>query len=113
MEESIENKLQIKNRLINFYNNNKVKILTLIFIVILSLCFLTFLNYNKEKKNILIAEKYVEAGLYLASNKKEDTDMSYNNGILFDKIDSSIFFSTFIFLFFYFKINKKQYHFLI
>ena len=82
MEESIENKLQIKNRLINFYNNNKVKILTLIFIVILSLCFLTFLNYNKEKKNILIAEKYVEAGLYLASNKKEDAIKLYEEIIL-------------------------------
>ena len=82
MEESIENKLQIKNRLINFYNNNKVKILTLIFIVILSLCFLTFLNYNKEKKNILIAEKYVEAGLYLASNKKEDAIKFYEEIIL-------------------------------
>tara|TARA_B100000767_G_C19307628_1_gene346217 strand:+ start:59 stop:457 length:399 start_codon:yes stop_codon:yes gene_type:complete len=41
-----------------------------------------FVTINIKKKNNLIAEKYIEAGLYLASNKKEMSKNVYEEIIL-------------------------------
>ena len=71
MEQSIENKPELKNRILNFYNSNKIKILITIFILLIFLTASIFFKYNNQKKNILIAEKYIEAGLYLTSEKKD------------------------------------------
>ena len=71
MEESLENKINLKDKLIKFYNINKVKIYSLIFILIACIISYAFLKYENEKKNILISEKYIKAGFYLASDKKD------------------------------------------
>ena len=71
MEQSLESKKELKNRLGSFYNTNKGKIYFLIFVLTIVLVTLTFLNYKNGKKNILISEKYVEAGINLTSNKKK------------------------------------------
>ena len=72
MDQSLENKPEFKNRLINFYNLNKVKILIFLVILLLSISSTIFIKHNNNKKNILIAEKYIEAGLLIASEKRED-----------------------------------------
>ena len=41
-----------------------------------------FLNYKNEKDNELVAENYIKAGIYLASNKKKDAIKIYDNIIL-------------------------------
>tara|TARA_B100001057_G_scaffold341184_1_gene342010 strand:+ start:235 stop:747 length:513 start_codon:yes stop_codon:yes gene_type:complete len=84
MDQSIENKKEIKDRAINFFNNNKTKIYVFIFIFFIALASFFFLKINNEKKNILAAEKYVEAGLYLASNKKDSAIKIYEEIILSD-----------------------------
>ena len=53
MEESLENKINLKNKLIKFYNIQKVKIYSLIFILIICLISYAFLKYKNEKKNII------------------------------------------------------------
>ena len=53
MDQKIENKLEIINRLIDFYNNNKVKILVFILIVLISICAVIFTKYNDKRKNII------------------------------------------------------------
>ena len=63
MEQSLENKSVFKNKLINFYNLNKFKIYTFIIILVLTLISFIFLKNYNEKNNILLAEKYIEAGL--------------------------------------------------
>ena len=84
MEQSLENKPEFKNRLINFYNLNKVKILIFLVILLLSISSTIFIKHNNNKKNILIAEKYIEAGLLIASDKREDAKIIYEEIILSD-----------------------------
>ena len=82
MEQSLENKLALKNRLINFYNLNKLKIYSLIIILFLALISLIFFKNFNEKNNILLAEKYIEAGLNLKSEDKEEAKKIYQEIIL-------------------------------
>ena len=71
MEQNIENKIETKDRINNFYNNNKGKIYISIAIVIIASLAFFYFKQNNEKKNILIAEKYVEAELLMSSLQKE------------------------------------------
>ncbi len=73
MEDNIESKIELKSKLINFLNLNKFKIIIFFSILILSIFSLLFINLMERKKNVLIAEKYVEAGLLLAANQKDDS----------------------------------------
>ena len=82
MEESLENKINLKDKLIKFYNIHKVKIYSLIFILIVCIISYAFLKYENEKKNILISEKYIKAGFYLASDKKDSAKSLYEEIIL-------------------------------
>ena len=72
MDKTEENKTEIKDKIINFFNNNKTKIYIFIFILVTSLVFFSFLKIDNEKKNTIVAEKYIEAGIYLGTNKKKD-----------------------------------------
>ncbi|MDC0385760.1 hypothetical protein OAM06_03605, partial [Pelagibacteraceae bacterium] len=64
MELNTENKLNFSEKLLNFYNHNKIKIFTLLFVTLLVVTSFIFLNHQKKKKNTLISEKYVKAGIY-------------------------------------------------
>jgi len=77
MEQNIENKLILKSRLTNFYNQNRLKIFFSISVLLISVIFFSFVKYNSEKKTMLISEKYIQAGLYLATNKKENAKNIY------------------------------------
>ena len=82
MDQSSENKIDLKARIINFYDLNKAKIIFLLLILIISSISLLFIKHNETKKNILISEKYVEAGIYLASNKLGNATERYEEIIL-------------------------------
>ena len=82
MEQNIEKKLEFKSRVLNFYDTNKVKIYIMVIILFVSLVTFLYINYKTEKNNILIAEKYVEARLYLASDKKENATKIYEEIVL-------------------------------
>ncbi len=77
MENSIENKSELKIRLLNFYNSNKIKICILLSIMILISISFIFIKYKNEKNNILVGEKYVEAGLNLSLNQKDQAKKIY------------------------------------
>lgn len=77
MEQSTENKLEIKQRIFNFYNSNKIKLYSLLIIILLALSSVSIIKFNNEKENALIAEKYIEAGILLAANKKKDARKIY------------------------------------
>ena len=71
MEQNVDKKIDFKNKIISFYSSNKILAYSFICILSLILIFYIFLINNKIEKNKIIAEKYIEAGLYLSSDKKE------------------------------------------
>ncbi len=82
MDTEINKKIELKDKLINFYNSNKVKIYIFFIIVIVVSVFITFLKVKLEKKNEKIAENYVKAGILLNSGNKEDSLDIYENIII-------------------------------
>ena len=82
MDQNLENKINLKNRVLELYQNNKIKILIFILLLILTGIFILFLSYKTEQKNKLISEKYIQAGLYLSSNKKNDAKDLFEEVIL-------------------------------
>lgn len=82
MDENLENNIDKKNKLLEFYNSNKIKILICLAIIISVGVFITFLNYKNIQKNKLISEKYIQAGLYLSSDNKNDAKVLLEEIIL-------------------------------
>ena len=77
MEDNLENKKDFKDRLIDLYNQNKLKLFVIILIILIILISLIFLKYNNEKRNMVTAEKYVQAGLLLAVKNKDNAKKLY------------------------------------
>tara|TARA_B100001094_G_C17718897_1_gene570974 strand:- start:83 stop:592 length:510 start_codon:yes stop_codon:yes gene_type:complete len=82
MEQNTDKKTELKDKIIFFYNRKKKLINISIFIFILAIIIGIFYSENIKKKNNLIAEKYIEAGLYLTSDKKEKSIILYDEIIL-------------------------------
>ncbi len=71
MEQEIDKSFENKNKLFSILKENKIKLISVLFIsLILSSTFI-FFKMNENKKNILISEKYIQAGLFLAADENE------------------------------------------
>ena len=84
MEQS-NNKFKIKDKLFSFYSNNKLKIYLFFLIILLIFISTIFLKMSAEKKNILISEKYIQAGLYLSSNINKEKSINLYEEIIISK----------------------------
>jgi hypothetical protein len=82
MEQNTEKKKELKDKIILFYNRKNKLINAIIFIFVLAIIIGIFYSANVKKKNNLIAEKYIEAGLHLTSHKKEKSKILYEEIIL-------------------------------
>ena len=82
MSQELENKLEFKDKLFNFYNLHKLKLLTSIIILILIIIMGIFLKINNDKKNIIVAEKFVQAGIHLSSGESDKAKILYEEIIL-------------------------------
>ena len=71
MNENIDNKMSFRDKTITFFKENKLKFIFLITSLIIISLVIILLNINYERKNKIISEKYIAAGLYLSSNQKE------------------------------------------
>lgn len=77
MDQSSDNKLDFKYKLISFFKRNKLKIL-LFSTITMILLIVILISYEKQKKeNIIISDKYVKAGLLLNKNKKNEAKNYY------------------------------------
>ena len=72
MEQSSESKIEFKDKLSRIYTRHKIKIYILLIIFLSAVSSMIFMENYNEKKNKLISEKYIQAGLYLSSEKKEN-----------------------------------------
>lgn len=72
MEIKAENKLILKDKIINIYNFNKKKIYITFLILILITISTIFIKFKNERENTLIAEKYIKAGIYLSKDQKNN-----------------------------------------
>ena len=82
MENNIDKKTEFKQKFFNILNENKLKIYILICTLIVIITATISFNIIKEKKNFLMAEKYVSAGLYLINDNKEKSKNLYEEIIL-------------------------------
>ena len=82
MDQSAENNKEFKDKILNFYILNKLKIFFTILIIILVIFTFFFMKFTNEKKNIIIGEKYIKAGLYLASSDMSKAKTIYEEIIL-------------------------------
>lgn len=78
MESETKDKIELQDKLANFYKSNKIKIFITISFFIVILIVFTFFKINFEKKNNLIAENYIKAGIYLVSGEKEKSKTIYD-----------------------------------
>ena len=84
MEQNLNKKMELKDKLVALYKENKLKIYSLIGILLIIFITIIFININNEKNNNLISEKYVQAGLYLTLDNKEKSKDLYKE-IIFSK----------------------------
>ena len=71
MDNSLENNTELADKIKNLYYKNRLWIFLLASTVLIAIASVIILKTINIKKNNLIAEKYVQAGLYLASGKDE------------------------------------------
>ena len=84
MEENINKKLVLKDKFFSFLEKNKLKLIILFFLVLISMSLIFFLKIKENKKNILIYEKYIQAGIYLTKEKKKESKQILEEIILSD-----------------------------
>ena len=77
MEENIEKKQELKSKLIHFFDKNKFSFFILISLIVIAVFALSLFQINVKKKNSLIAEKYIQAGIYLANKKNADATLIF------------------------------------
>ena len=82
MEQSLDKKIELKDSLLSFYKRNRYKIYFLITTLIIASISLIFIDGHRKKNNEMIAEKYIEAGIYLSAGKKEIAQKFYEEIIL-------------------------------
>ena len=79
MENEIENKPGIIEKLTSIFIKRKNFIISLFILVIFSFIGFKFFDYYKEKKNKDISEKFIKAGIYLSSDKKNQSKEIYKD----------------------------------
>ena len=77
MEENFNKNKELGNQLINFFKENKKKIFTILLLtLIISITFI-FFNIQSKKHNSIVAEKYIQAGIFLSLKENEKSKKIY------------------------------------
>ena len=82
MDENIDKKIELKDKLHSVFQENKRKLLFVLLIFIISIASFFFLKSINIKKNDVISEKYIEAGILLSSKENEKSKKLYEEIIL-------------------------------
>ena len=84
MENEIIDKPDLIQKISNIVKRKKKLLLSILFIITAILSAMIFLNYNQDKQNEKISEKYIKAGIYLSSKDREKSKLIYKE-IIFSK----------------------------
>ena len=82
MDENIDKKIELKDKLHSVFQENKRILLFVLLIFIMSIASFFFLKSINIKKNDVISEKYIEAGILLSSKENEKSKKLYEEIIL-------------------------------
>lgn len=82
MEQNINQDLSNKNKYLTLFKKNRNKFYLILGILMIIIAAISLFQYNKTKKNNLISEKYITAGLLLASENFKDSLKIYDEIIL-------------------------------
>ena len=82
MNENLNKNKNFLEKIKLFFKKNKFKIVLLTSIVFITLVSIAYFNTNTKKKNILMSEKYIRAGLLLSKNQNEDAKNIYEEIIM-------------------------------
>ena len=74
MNESLENKIDLKDKTISYLKENRRKIILIFILLLLSISSIIFFNIYKQNKNELISEKFVQAKLLLQNDDKSEAN---------------------------------------
>ena len=71
MSDNFEKKEELKNKIFEIFKKSKALILSSFFISLIIILVVFFFQISKSKKNELISEKYINAGILLSLNEKK------------------------------------------
>ena len=79
MEQNIDNKIDFKSRIINFYKENKIK--TQLFFIVIIIFFISIILFKAyyEKKNNQISELFINAGIFYTQDEKDKSKKIYED----------------------------------
>ena len=82
MVNEIESKISFIQKIENYFKQNKVFLIGIATSFVVIILLISYYNFYQTSKNEKISEKYIEAGLYLASKDKEKSKEIYKEIIL-------------------------------
>lgn len=77
-----EEKINSITKVQNFLKNNKKKVITSFILLIIAFIAFIFFNNYQSSKNEKVSEKFVQAEIYLSSDKKDESKQIYEEIIL-------------------------------
>ncbi len=77
MEQNLENKIDLKDRLFSIAKKNKIKIYSLLLILIIAIISIVLINDNKKKENIFLSKQYIKASIHLSSKEYDKAKKIY------------------------------------
>ena len=82
MNQDLDNKINLKYKILSLIRENKIKISFLATAILIAFFIFIYLVENNKRENIALSEKYIKAGLNLSNEKTEQAKKDYEEIIL-------------------------------
>ena len=82
MENENITKSDFFEKILEIIKNKKRYLISILLIILIILSMFAFFNYRQDRENNKISEKYIKAGVHLASGDKEKSKLLYKDIIL-------------------------------
>ena len=79
MEQNTDRKIDFKNKVINFYKENKIKTQLFFLAILIALISIILLQAYYEKKNEQVSELFINAGIFYTQDEKDRSKKIYED----------------------------------